>query len=236
DRGSFMTQRPTETRQTESENRTADPADESRSADALAGDEEAAVAAAETGPAATGGERPAASGDGPEELAAVEHELAEALRQVEAERDEYLDRLQRAQAEFANYRKRIMREGAAQREQGAADVLAKLLDVVDDLELAVLAAQVAPTAGEGPHGTANDPDGLRKGVEMVYGKLIDVLRSFGLEKIGQEDVPFDPVLHEAVQTVDDDQEREQPVVAEILRPGYLLGGRVLRPAMVKVLR
>jgi molecular chaperone GrpE len=149
-------------------------------------------------------------------------ELLEALAEAEASRDEYLDSLRRTQAEFQNYRKRAMREGTEERDRGVSDVLAALLDVVDEFELAVLAAD------------SSDPDSLRKGVEMVYGKLVDVLRSFGLEKIGQEGVPFDPELHDAVQQVEGEGDREEPVVVEVLRPGYTVGHRVLRAAMVKV--
>lgn len=150
-------------------------------------------------------------------------ELLAALAAVEQERDEYLDGLKRQKAEFQNYRKRAMREGAAERQKGETEVLAKLIEVVDDFELAVLAGE-----------SAKDVDSLRKGVEMVYGKLIDVLKSFGLEKIGQEGVAFDPELHEAVQHEHDEEDREQPVVAEVMRNGYMVNDRVLRPAMVKV--
>lgn len=181
-------------------------------------------------PTAEAGHEPAPEQDGAADGAAEgtdddrsREELLAALAAVEQERDEYLDGLKRQKAEFQNYRKRAMREGAAERRKGETDVLAKLIEVVDDFELAVLAGE-----------SAKDVDSLRKGVEMVYGKLIDVLKGFGLEKIGQEGVAFDPELHEAVQHEHDDEEREQPVVAEVMRNGYMVNDRVLRPAMVKV--
>lgn len=142
---------------------------------------------------------------------------------IVAQRDEYLEDLQRARAEFANYRKRTMREGATQREQGAAEVLARLLDVLDDLELALA------VGGDGTDGEA-----LRKGVEMVHAKLIETLRAFGLERYGSEGDAFDPQLHHAVQQDSSDDERDEPVVTEVLRPGYRVGDRVLRAAMVRV--
>ena len=142
---------------------------------------------------------------------------------IAAQRDEYLEDLQRARAEFANYRKRTMRDGAAQREQGSAEVLARLLDVLDDLELAL-----------GSAGAGGDGDGLYKNVEMVHAKLVDTLRSFGLERYGVEGEPFDPQLHHAVQQDASEDERDQPVVTEVLRPGYRVGERVLRAAMVRV--
>lgn len=157
--------------------------------------------------------------------AASEGTVEERLAAVEAERDEYLDHLRRAQAEFQNYRKRTMREGAAQREQGQVEVLTRIIDVLDDFELAVLAAE-----------SASDVAGLRRGVEMVYGKLVDAVRGFGLEKIGLEGVTFDPEKHEAVGSVESEDPLDEPVVVEVMRPGYEANGRVLRPAMVKVAR
>jgi molecular chaperone GrpE len=159
-----------------------------------------------------------------EDDARSREELTAALAEVERERDEYLDALRRAQAEFANYRKRAMREGAEQRQQGIVEVLGRLADVVDDFELAVLAAE-----------SAQDVQSLRKGVEMVYGKLVDVLRSLGLERIGEEGIPFDPEKHDAVQKESGEEPIEDdPVVVEVLRPGYAVGDRVIRAAMVKV--
>lgn len=170
-------------------------------------------------------EKSAATGDEPTEDTRPREELVAALDDAEARRDEYLEALQRTQAEFQNFRKRSMREGATQRESGTTEVLAKLIDVVDDFELAVVAVE-----------SNADPERVRKGVEMVYGKLIEALRSFGLEKIGQEGVPFDPELHDAVQQVDSDGAHDEPIVVEVLRPGYAVGERVIRAAMVKVAR
>jgi molecular chaperone GrpE len=171
---------------------------------------------------------PAGEGEGDRTERRQNEDLRETLARVEAERDQYLDDLQRARAEFQNYRRRTEREGGQRREQGRADVLRQLLDVLDEFELAVMAAD-----------SASDVASVRHGVEMVYGKLIDVLRSFGLEKIGREGVPFDPERHDAVQQVDASEvdvepADGQPVVAEVLRPGYMVGERVIRPAMVKV--
>lgn len=197
--------------------------------------------------------------DEPTDEVPSREELQQALAAAGQERDEYLDDLKRTQAEFANFRKRIMREGANNRQRGAEEVLAGLIDVLDDLELAVTAARTlqapvegadepgqgpAVPAGENEDGSASEDhaggapseptESLRKGVEMVYGKLVDTLVSFGLEKIDEAEVPFDPERHEAVAQESDDVERDEPEVSEVLRPGYLANGRVLRPAMVRV--
>lgn len=174
------------------------------------------------GPDASGSAEETVAADDINEL--TREELVTALQEATQERDEYLDALRRNQAEFQNYRRRTMREGSAQREKGIADVLGGLVDVVDEFELAVLASESA------------DPHNLRKGVEMVYGKFVDVLRSFGLEKIGQVGATFDPEMHDAVQQIEGEEEQSEPVVAEVLRPGYSVGDRVIRPAMVKVRR
>lgn len=151
-------------------------------------------------------------------------ELLAELLEAEARRDEYLDDVRRARAEFENYRKRMMRDGVAQRSAGKAEVATRLLDVLDDFDRTVDAAETS------------EDESLRKGVELVYGKLIDVLRGIGLRRIDVTGVPFDPSLHEAVQQVaaEGDDAPAEPVVAEVLRPGYRLDDRVLRAAMVVV--
>jgi molecular chaperone GrpE len=74
---------------------------------------------------------------------------------------------------------------------------------------------------------------VRKGVELVYADLVDVLERNGLERIDAQGTPFDPNEHEAVMQDDGDGE---PVVGDVMRTGWKLKGRVLRPAMVKVTR
>jgi molecular chaperone GrpE len=137
--------------------------------------------------------------------------------------EEYRGHLQRLQAEFDNYRKRVLREQTAAVEMASEPVMRRLLEVLDDFELALLHANEDV-----------DEDRLLKGVELVYAKLLDALRAEGLERIDAEGKPFDPSLHEALmQTGEGDGELH---VAEVFRPGYVLRGRVLRPAGVRVER
>jgi molecular chaperone GrpE len=99
----------------------------------------------------------------------------------------------------------------------------RLLEVLDDFELALLAAERQP-----------DLEPFLKGVELVYAKLADALHSEGLARIEAEGRPFDPERHEALmQSGEGDGE---PRVAEVFRPGYTLRGRVIRPAGVRVER
>jgi molecular chaperone GrpE len=80
---------------------------------------------------------------------------------------------------------------------------------------------------------SNDIESVRKGVELVYAELLGVLEKAGLSRIEAEGKPFDPNVHEAVMQEEGDGD---PVVTDVLRTGYTLKGRVLRPAMVKVTR
>jgi molecular chaperone GrpE len=145
--------------------------------------------------------------------------------QVESESTraaEYLDDLRRLKAEFENYRKRVLKEQTRSVELAAEPLMAKLLEVLDEFELALMAAERKP-----------DLDRFLHGVELVYAKLTDILRSEGLERIDAEGRPFDPELHEALLQAEGETEGE-PYVADVLRPGYTLKGRVIRPAGVKV--
>ena len=160
-----------------------------------------------------------------EEAAAseLEADLAK-LSQIESERDEYLDTLRRVQAEFENYRKRVIKEQTALVDRATSGLVEQLLPVLDSFELAL---KNLDSAG------SDDIESVRKGVELVYAELLGVLEKAGLSRIEAEGKPFDPNVHEAVMQEDGDGE---PVVTDVLRTGYTLMGRVLRPAMVKVTR
>ena len=160
-----------------------------------------------------------------EEAAASELEADLArLSQTESERDEYLDTLRRVQAEFENYRKRVIKEQTALVDRATSGLVEQLLPVLDSFELAL---NNLDSAG------GDDIESVRKGVELVYAELLGVLEKAGLSRIEAEGKPFDPNVHEAVMQEDGDGE---PVVTDVLRTGYTLKGRVLRPAMVKVTR
>jgi len=168
-------------------------------------------------------EAEAAEGEAPgDEVEAEEDAIAADLAKARSEAESYLDDLRRLQADFDNYRKRTLREQTARTASASQALVARLLPVLDNFELAVTAAE-----------QARDFDGMLKGVEMVLGALREVLEGEGLVKIEAEGKPFDPERHEAVIAVE--QEDTDPgTVVGIVRTGYELGGKVLRPAMVKV--
>jgi len=143
------------------------------------------------------------------------------LADLQRERDDYKDRWLRKGAEFDNYRKRVERERREQAEQSVVDLLEQLLLVVDDFDRALTV-----DSGEGG-------DAYRKGVELIHGKLHDLLRKQGLKPIDAVGADFDPNVHQAVVHEESPEHREGEVIGE-LRKGYMLNDRLLRPAMVKV--
>ena len=140
---------------------------------------------------------------------------------LQRERDDYQDRWMRKAAEFENYRKRVERERREQADQKVVDLLQDLLLVVDDFDRALTVE-----CGGGA-------DSYKKGVELIHAKLHDLLRKSGVTPIEALGADFDPNVHQAVMHESSPEHREGEVIGE-LRRGYLIGDRLLRPAMVKV--
>ncbi len=148
-----------------------------------------------------------------------------AIDKARKEASEYRDHLQRLAADFDNYRKRVLKEQTRAVEMASEPLMRRLLEVLDEFELALMAAERKP-----------DLEQFLHGVELVYAKLLETLRSEGLERIDAQGKPFDPSLHEALMQSGDGEGQEEPVVGDVLRQGYTLRGRVIRPAGVKVIR
>jgi molecular chaperone GrpE len=141
---------------------------------------------------------------------------------AQAEAAEYREHLLRLQAEFDNFRKRTMRQQTDQLERASEPLLRRLLEVLDEFDLALMAAD-----------RTADHEQFLRGVELVYAKLRDILEAEGLQRIDAEGKPFDPELHEALMHSEGDGDGEL-VVDDIFRQGYTLKGRVIRPAGVRV--
>jgi molecular chaperone GrpE len=159
--------------------------------------------------------------DVPEDVPKDVHAEESNLERAQREAAEYLDHLRRLQAEFDNFRKRTLKQQSHAVELAAQPVVARLLEVLDDFELALMSAEQQP-----------DFEKFRKGVELVYAKLRDSLRAEGLERMEAEGKPFDPEQHEALMQSGEGE--GELTVADVLRPGYTLKGRVIRPAGVRV--
>ena len=146
---------------------------------------------------------------------------ANPLDELRREKEALQDRLLRLAAEFDNYRKRIDRDRREQAESAMAAALEDLLPISDDLDRAL----------EAPAGSNGDV--YRRGVELIHKQMAELLRRRGVTPIEAVGTDFDPRIHQAVMHEVSPGHREGEVIAE-LRRGYMLGERLLRPAMVKV--
>ncbi len=141
---------------------------------------------------------------------------------LKKERDSLYDRLLRKQAEHENYKKRIDREKSEFMQFASADLMKELLNGLDSFQLALKNA-AAKSGGQN----------MLRGFELIYKQIEDTLARFGLKPIEAKGKKFDPHFHQAVSTEATDVVEENTVMDE-MRKGYLLNGRLLRPAMVSV--
>jgi molecular chaperone GrpE len=149
------------------------------------------------------------------------------LRRVEAQRDELREALSRRQADFENYRKRVERDRSDNYHRMVGDVVSKLLPVHDNLRRAVEAEESLQ---------ASESEEFRhflNGVALIYKQLGGVLEGLGLQPVAALGHRFDPHIHEAVVTEQTGEYEPDTVIQEIV-PGYRLGEKLLRPAIVKV--
>ena len=144
------------------------------------------------------------AGEGSEELATAKRELAERTAD-----------LQRLQAEYQNYRKRVERDRLTVREIAVSNILESLIPVLDDI------------------GRAREHGEVTGGFKSVAESLEMVVAKLGLQQFGKEGEPFDPTQHEALMHSYSSDVTEDTCV-QILQPGYRIGERIIRPAMVAV--
>jgi len=171
-------------------------------------------------------------------------ELERKLADSEKQAQEYLGKYRQASQEFEVARARMRKELAKDAERSRRDVLASLLEVVDNLDRAIDAARKttktprpgsgqAPRPGSGQENDAADP--LLQGVELVRQQFLSKLEGFGVTRIPTEGAMFDPLLHEAVTTVPGDESADGRI-AGVIAQGYRIGDEVLRPALVAVVK
>src|SRR5436190_8722471 len=152
---------------------------------------------------------------------AAEPATLDPAEELRRERDDFKDRWLRKTAEFDNYRRRIERERREHADTAVTDLLESILLVVDDFDRAL-------TVEAGPEAEA-----YRTGVELIHAKLLDVLKKRGIRAIDSLGADFDPNIHQAVMHEASADHRDGEAIGE-LRKGYMLGDKLLRPAMVKV--
>lgn len=129
------------------------------------------------------------------------------------------DKLLRTIAEYDNFRKRSVKEKEAIYSDSKADIIGKLLPVIDNFERAASAEA--------------DLENYKKGIEMTVKQLVDVFSSLGVEAYGETGENFDPNIHNAIMHKDDEALGEN-VISDVYMKGYKMGERVIRPAMVIV--
>jgi molecular chaperone GrpE len=145
--------------------------------------------------------------------------LKRQLEETNTRLAESVDGWQRSQAEFQNYKKRVERDGEMMRFNMKGDIVRKILPMLDDLERAL----------------QNRPPGepWTNGIELIVRKFQTMLEGEGVKKIEAEGVEFNPNFHEAISNEPSDEVESGHVIA-VVQNGYMLGERVIRPALVRV--
>ena len=141
------------------------------------------------------------------------------LAEAESKVSEYKDSWMRSQAEFQNYKRRIERDNEMMHASMKGDIVKKVLPVLDDLERAL---QNRP-----------QENAWANGIELIVRKLQNVLDSEGIKRIEADGAAFDPNFHEAISHEPADGVESGHVIA-VVQNGYMLGERVIRPALVRV--
>ncbi len=155
-----------------------------------------------------------------EEVIHIKAKNLEALREEAKKSKELHEQLLRLSAEFDNFRKRREKEMQDFLKFGQEEFIVKFLPVLDEMEKVISEKNVASKT-------------LLQGVSLIQKKFFSILTSEGLERQKVVGKSFDPLYHEVVETVDSKKHKDNEIVEE-LRPGYLLKGKVIRPAMVKI--
>ena len=155
------------------------------------------------------------------EPVAAEPTPEEKLVALEKEKKETYDRLLRTAADFDNYRKRARRDQDEAALKAKETVLKEMLPVIDNLERALGAAQVA------------EGSGIIDGVKLVLRQFASALERFEVKPVEAIGKPFDPTFHEAISQIPSPDQPNGTVVAE-MQKGYTIGTRLLRPALVAV--
>ncbi len=160
-------------------------------------------------------------------------EIIKLLREQIKERDrvieEYKELLQRLKAEFDNYKKRVIRENEERSKLANEALINDLLIVCDSMDHAL--SSIEEILKNNPDNSAINS--IFEGVNLVYKKFKEILKSYGLEEINPENEEFNPETSEAI-AIEESEEYKKPVVIEVIQKGYKLSGKLLRPARVKV--
>ncbi|NTV52141.1 MAG: nucleotide exchange factor GrpE [Candidatus Firestonebacteria bacterium] len=148
--------------------------------------------------------------------------LKTAIKELDEKANSNYDRYLRALAELENFKKRVSRERLEQLRYAGEDILREILPVIDNLERTLTFSH-----------ESHDVSKILDGINIIQRQLQQALAKTGVTAIDKAPCPFDPSIHQALQRVEDTSVPDDTVVG-ILQKGYLLNGKVVRPAMVKV--
>ena len=160
-----------------------------------------------------------AESENTEQLSAEIEALKTRLAEAESKTSEYRDSWMRSQAEFQNYKKRLERDNELTYVSMKGDIIKKILPVLDDLERAL---QNRPS-----------DNAWANGIDLIARKMQNILDSEGIKRIEAEGTEFDPKFHEAISHEPADGVKSGFVIS-VVQNGYMLGDRVIRPALVRV--
>lgn len=149
----------------------------------------------------------------------IEEQLAASEEKISLLVDQNL----RQMAEFDNYRKRTMKEKAELIKSASADILTKILPIIDDLERAIA-----------NNAKSDDIDAIKEGFQLIYNKLMHTLESEGLKKIPAKGEKFDTDYHEAIAIIPATEDNVKDTIIDCTRDGYMLNDKVLRTSQVVV--
>ncbi|HJL55686.1 MAG TPA: nucleotide exchange factor GrpE, partial [Candidatus Paceibacterota bacterium] len=154
----------------------------------------------------------------------VVKKLREKLKKCVEEKQEYLDGWQRSKADFVNVKKKDEELRAGLMSFAKEGIILDILSSVDNFEMAFADKKVWESVDKN----------WRVGIEYIHSQLLKTLKEHGLEQFDPNGEQFDPNRHDSVESVVTDKKEEDHKVLEVMQRGYILNGKIIRPAKVKV--
>jgi len=146
------------------------------------------------------------------------------LKECQSSKQEYLDGWQRSKADFINFKKRSEESKKELLQYASENIITEIIPTLDNFEQAMKNKSVWESVDEN----------WRKGIEMIYFQLVDVLKRNGVTEIESLGKNFDPKIHESLETIEVENEKDNDKILEVIQKGYQIGGRVIRHPNVKV--
>lgn len=150
--------------------------------------------------------------------------LKEKLKECQKEKTEYLDGWQRTKADFINFKKRSEENKKDFARYASEDIIMQLLPLVDNFEQAFKNKEIWESVDSN----------WRKGVEMIYNQLINILKDNNVTEVESLGNKFDPQLHECIETIEVEDKKDDDKILEVIQKGYKIGNKIIRHPNVKV--